>query len=77
MPLYYLSVASGYVFASARAGGLGVIDVSNPASPVEVGFFTTFGSADLLIISGNHAYLSDSGVGLRRRIHRAAHGRYQ
>jgi hypothetical protein len=42
-----------------------VIDVSNPSSPREVGFYDTPGYAFGVVVSGAYAYVADGGAGLR------------
>lgn len=42
-----------------------IIDVSDPASLTEVGFFDTQGSADDIAVIGNYAYVADFNEGLR------------
>jgi hypothetical protein len=44
---------------------LGVISVSDPAHPVEVGYCDTPGSANSVAVSGDYAYVTDAGSGLR------------
>jgi hypothetical protein len=39
--------------------GLRVIDVSNPSSPREVGFYDTPGNARGVAVSGSYAYVAD------------------
>jgi len=41
------------------------VDVSNPALPVEVGFYDTPGHAEGVAVSGSHAYVADGNEGLR------------
>jgi hypothetical protein len=54
----YALVADGY------GGGLRVIDVSNPAAPVEVGFYNMSGAAVGVAAVGNYAYVAGKGAGL-------------
>jgi hypothetical protein len=59
---------SGFRIGTYLAGfntGLRIIDVSNPASPTEVGFFDTQGFAVYVAVSGNYAYVADLREGLR------------
>jgi hypothetical protein len=44
--------------------GLRVIDVSNPSSPREVGFYETLGLAEDVAVSGTYAYVADGEGGL-------------
>jgi len=43
----------------AGGGGLRVVDVSNPASPTEIGFYDTPGWARGVAVSGSTAYVAD------------------
>jgi len=45
--------------------GLRVISVSDPANPVEVGFYDTPGRANDVAVVGDYAYVADGGTGLR------------
>jgi hypothetical protein len=50
-------VADGY------AGGLQVIDVSDPANPQRVGGYDTSGEAQGVAVSGHYAYVADGYAG--------------
>jgi len=45
--------------------GLRIINISNPSSPFEVGFYDTPGLAHGVAISSNYAYVADGSSGLR------------
>ncbi len=45
--------------------GLRVIDVSDPAAPVEIGFLDTFNEAYDVSVSGDHAFVAARTAGLR------------
>ncbi|MDP8229384.1 MAG: T9SS type A sorting domain-containing protein [Candidatus Electryoneaceae bacterium] len=49
-------------------GGLRIIDISDPAQPIEVGYYNSslHGSAETwdVTVSGDYAYLADRGIGL-------------
>ena len=45
--------------ADGYAGGLRVIDVSNPTNPREIGYFDTPGDALDVYVSRNYAYVAD------------------
>ncbi|MBC8254828.1 MAG: hypothetical protein H8E35_12500 [Ardenticatenia bacterium] len=47
--------------ADGTNGGLRVVDVSDPASPSELGFYYTPGSAAAVAVSGSMAYVADAG----------------
>jgi hypothetical protein len=57
-----VAVANGYVYLAAGTAGLRVVDVSEPAAPVEVGFYDTPGRADNLTVAGHYAYLADGDL---------------
>jgi hypothetical protein len=52
-------VTNNLAFIAADAGGLIIMDVSNPAHPVRVGGCDTSGSAGGVAVSGNYAYVTD------------------
>jgi len=54
-----------YAFVADRSAGLRVISVADPASPVEVGFYDTPGSAYGVAVSADLAYVADYDSGLR------------
>ena len=59
-----VAVAGSYAYvADGLNGGLRVINVMNPAAPVEVGAVP--GYADGVAVAGSHAYVTDAGSGLR------------
>ncbi|UCH33003.1 MAG: carboxypeptidase regulatory-like domain-containing protein, partial [Armatimonadota bacterium] len=47
------------------SAGLRVIDVSDPAAPLEVGFLDTPGTAYHVAVAGGYAYVADGASGLR------------
>ncbi len=54
-----------HCMANDYQGGLQVLDVSNPANPIEISVYDTPGSAVGLYISGGLAYIADGSAGLR------------
>ena len=48
-----------------ESSGLRIIDIADPASPVEVGFYDTPGDARGVVVSGSYAYVADADSGLR------------
>ncbi|MDI6740162.1 MAG: hypothetical protein QME74_07340, partial [Candidatus Edwardsbacteria bacterium] len=46
-------------------GGVMILNVSNPASPVKVGEIATPGLVQAVVVSGNYAYVADDTYGLR------------
>lgn len=58
-----LSVSRGYAYVAAGAGGLRVLDVSNPAAPVEVTAMASVAPAWGTAIAGAYLYLAaDDGL---------------
>ena len=57
-------VNDNYAYLAAGNAGLRVIDISNPATPQEVGFFSTPWDAQArdVAVSGTYAYLADWGL---------------
>jgi hypothetical protein len=60
-----VAVAGGYAYVAAGLAGLRIVDVSNPATPQEVGALATLGPAQGVAIAGNYAYLAAGSGGLR------------
>jgi hypothetical protein len=60
-----VAVSGSYAYVADGYAGLRVIDVSNPSSPREVGFYDTPGYASGVAVSGTYAYVADRGAGLR------------
>ncbi len=52
-------------FAPNQGGGLRVIDISNPNSPIQVGSIDISGSAEAVDVSGSYAFIADWYYGLR------------
>ena len=46
-------------------GGLRIINIANPASPSEVGYYDTPGDAYSVTVTDSYAYVADRGSGLR------------
>lgn len=64
-----VSVVGGFAYVADGSGGLRVIDISNPAMPVEVGFFVGSGdtphfAVDVSVVGGL-AYVADEFFGIR------------
>jgi hypothetical protein len=59
-----LTVNGNLAYVAAFDAGLRIIDVTNPANPIEAGFFDT-GLAVDVTVSGNYAYVASGGDGLR------------
>jgi hypothetical protein len=60
-----VAVSGGYAYVADAYGGLRVIDVSDPTTPVEVGALGTPEAATGLAVSGDLVYLADGHGGLR------------
>jgi hypothetical protein len=67
-----VALSGDHLFVAAGRGGLHVVDVTDPTSPVLRGSFATVGEARDVVaptpyatIPGRYAYVLDTGVGLR------------
>ena len=60
-----MAVAGNYAYVADEDDGLRVISVSDPAHPVEVGYYGTPGWALGVAVAGNYAYVADENSGLR------------
>jgi hypothetical protein len=60
-----VDVSGDYAYVAAYDCGLRVVDVSNPSSPVEVGYCDTPGYAERVCVTSGFAYLADGDAGLR------------
>ncbi|MBK6561920.1 carboxypeptidase regulatory-like domain-containing protein [Candidatus Amarobacter glycogenicus] len=58
-------MAGNYAYVADNSRGLRVINVANPAVPVEVGFYDTPGYAYEVALAGSYAYVVDYNRGLR------------
>jgi hypothetical protein len=54
-----IAVAGQYAYAVAGQSGLRVIDLANPAAPVEIGALNTFSHATSVAVSGTQAVVAD------------------
>jgi len=64
-PEYAFGVAiSGNIAYVADTSSLRVVDISNPSSPVEVGFFETPSATYSVAVAGGNIYVADSVGGL-------------
>ena len=59
-----MAVSGSFAYVVDDTAGLRVIDVSNPISPTEIGFYDTPGWAYGVAVSGNLAYVADDDGGL-------------
>ena len=60
-----IAIAGTRAYVAAGGAGLRVVDVSDPASPIELGAWDSPGYAEGVDVSGNTAYLADGPYGLR------------
>jgi hypothetical protein len=59
-----IAVAGNYAYLATALPGLRIVDISNPAAPVEVGFFDTDDWATSVAVDGDRAYVADRDSGL-------------
>jgi hypothetical protein len=57
-------VFEGSAYVTTGRGGLRVVDVSNPTSPVEIGFCDTLGYTLDAVVSGSYVYVGTESSGL-------------
>jgi hypothetical protein len=60
-----VAIVEEYAYVAAGAGGLFVVNVSNPAQPTVTGVYNTSGDAQSVTVAGDYAYLADDDAGLR------------
>ena len=60
-----VKVAGNRAYLALGYGGLVILDVSNPASPVWLGGYDTGGYALGVAVSGNHIFVADDERGLK------------
>lgn len=63
--VYDIALAGNYAYVTCGESGLRIINVANPAAPVEVGFIDTPGDAYGIAVSDTFAYVADENGGLR------------
>ncbi|MFZ2978592.1 MAG: hypothetical protein WA057_02900, partial [Candidatus Magasanikiibacteriota bacterium] len=56
---YDVYVSGKYAYVADGNQGMRIIDVNNPATPVEVGSYDTGGNIQSVVIGGSYAYVSD------------------
>ena len=62
-----MAVSGGYAYVTGSdypGGSLGVIDVSTPSSPFEVGFSDTAGRPTGVAVSGEFVYVAEYSAGV-------------
>jgi hypothetical protein len=61
-----VAVAGDHAFVADYASGFRVIDISDPTTPVSVGYYDDiFGNAMDVVVAGDRAYVADASFGLR------------
>jgi len=60
-----VAVVNGLAYVADSGRGLRVLNVADPAHPVEVGFYDTPGQASGVAVQGSYAYVADARNGLR------------
>jgi hypothetical protein len=60
-----IAVSGTYAYVAVGGAGLRVVDVSDPANPIEVGAWDSPGYAEGVDVSGHTVYLADGPYGLR------------
>jgi hypothetical protein len=60
-----VAVSGPYAYVAAMRAGLRVVDVSDPSTPREVGFYEALTPAHDIAVSGSHAYVAALKAGLR------------
>ena len=53
----YAYITEGGGSCKSSGGGLRIINIANPATPFEVGFYDTWGAAHSVAVAGNYAYV--------------------
>src|SRR5689334_20427731 len=54
----YVTVIGTFAYVCGDASGLKILDITNPAQPVQMGGFGT-GTVESIVVSGNYAYVPD------------------
>lgn len=60
-----VAVVNGLAYLADSGRGLRVVNVADPALPVEMGFYDTPGQASGVAVQGGYAYVADARSGLR------------
>ena len=60
-----VTVAGNYAYVATGNTGLRIVDISQPAAPLEIGHCFTPGSTQDVAVMGNYAYTANSSAGLR------------
>jgi hypothetical protein len=62
---YAVATRLNYAYVAAGNSGLRIVDISNPNSPVQAGFYDTPGFALGVAAGASYAYIADGANGLR------------
>lgn len=57
-----VALVAGLALVAAGESGLGIVDISYPADPAEIVWFTPSLSAERIAVSGSHAYVSSTSA---------------
>ena len=60
-----VTVVGDYAYVANSWGGLRIINVADPTTPVEVGYYKTPSNANGVTVAGEYAYVADEENGLR------------
>lgn len=60
-----VAVSGNYAYVADGTSGLRIINISNPSSPTQAGYYDTPGTANGVAVSGSYAYVADGSSGLR------------
>ena len=60
-----MAVSDGFLYLAKAGRGLGVVDVSDPTSPEQAGYYGTIDAARAVAASGAHIYVAEGEVGLQ------------
>ena len=59
-----VAVAGNYAYIADLVGGVYVVDVSNPAAPIQAGLYDLPGEAYSITMAGTLVYVADNDAGL-------------
>jgi len=62
---FSVAVVDTLAFVATGVTGLRIVNIADPAHPVEIGYYDTPGEGFGVAVSGNYAYVADGGSGLR------------
>jgi hypothetical protein len=59
-----IDIVGNYAYVTTLRSGLRIVDISDPTTPIEVGFYDTRGAAANVVVAGDYAYVASSGSGV-------------